>query len=49
VESWYLAVDAEDLAVTYRFLLSEKYGIGWGPDGQRRERFRTWKEAIRNA
>ncbi|MBT8250120.1 MAG: NUDIX domain-containing protein [Acidimicrobiia bacterium] len=45
----YMAVDAESVDQQFRFRLSGKTGEGWGPDGQRHERFRTWKEALRDA
>lgn len=45
----YLAVDAERVDQQFRFSLSGKTGEGYGPDGQRHERFRTWKEALRDA
>jgi len=48
-EAWYLAIDAEDLSVSYRFRLSGKHGVGQSADGQLHERFRTWKEALRDA
>lgn len=47
-EARYLAV-SDDLAETYRFDLHGKQGEGTGPGGTRHERFRTWKEALRDA
>lgn len=47
-ESRYLAV-ADDLSATYRFDLHGRRGEGVGPDGGVHERFRTWKEALRDA
>jgi hypothetical protein len=47
-ESRYLAV-ADDLAARFRFDLHGKRGRGRGPDGVVHERFRTWKEALRDA
>lgn len=45
----YAAVDADDLGVihTYR-LLADGTGHGDGPDGARHERFRAWKESLRD-
>lgn len=48
-EARYLALWEEDLARTYRFDLHGKRGEGLGPDGKVHERFRTWKEALRDA
>ncbi len=45
--SRYLAV-RDDLAAAYRFELHGRTGTGRGPDGQVHERFRTWKEALRD-
>lgn len=45
--STYLAV-SPDLSATFRFELYGKRGAGWGPDGVRHERFRTWKESLRD-
>ena len=47
-EARYLAV-ADDLSATYRFDLHGRTGRGVGPDGREHERFRTWKEALRDA
>ncbi len=46
-EARYLAV-ADDLSVMWRFDLHGKRGSGVGPDGAEHERFRTWKEALRD-
>jgi hypothetical protein len=46
-EARYLAV-APDASVTHRFDLHGKRGEGTGADGQRHERFRTWKESLRD-
>jgi hypothetical protein len=45
----YVAVDAEDLdrVLTFR-LHSDGSGRGVGPDGAHHERFRSWKEALRD-
>lgn len=49
-EARYLAVDSADLSLHYRFDLSaDGDGAGLGPDGQRHERFRSWKEALRDS
>jgi hypothetical protein len=49
-DAWYLAVDAEDLADQHTFrLYPDGSGEGTGPSGQRHERFRTWKEDLRDA
>lgn len=46
----YLAIDAADLGVAYEFRLDpDGVGSGVGPDGVRHERFRTWKESLRDA
>jgi hypothetical protein len=46
----YLAIDAEDLSRSCTFrLFSDGSGEGVGPDGVRYDRFRTWKEALRDA
>ena len=47
-EAEYLAVKAADPSVQYRFRLSGKTGVGHGPAGDRHERFRTWKESLRD-
>jgi hypothetical protein len=46
----YMALAADDLAERYTFrLFADGRGEGLGPDGARHERFRTWKEALRDA
>jgi len=43
-------VAADDLSLTFTFrLLPDGSGEGKGPDGVQYERFRTWKEALRDA
>lgn len=46
----YMALDAGDLArrCTFR-VFPDKTGEGMGPDGVRHQRFRSWKEALRDA
>ena len=45
----YLAIDAEDLSVQYAFrIYPDGTGHGEAPGGTH-ERFRTWKEALRDA
>jgi len=45
----YLAVDADDLERSYTFTLDpEGGGRGTGPSGTEHERFRTWKEDLRD-
>ena len=45
----YLAVDADDLSRSFTFrLFPDGSGTGKGPDGVAYERFRTWKEALRD-
>ena len=46
----YMAIDADDLTrhCTFR-LFADGHGEGTGPDGVRYERFRTWKEALRDS
>ncbi len=46
-EARYLAV-APDGKEMYRFDLHGKTGVGHGPDGSKHERFRTWKESLRD-
>ena len=46
-EARYMAV-SPDAATSYRFDLHGKRGMGLGPDGRTHERFRTWKEALRD-
>lgn len=46
----YLAVDADDLSISYAFrLYPDGGGEGVGPDGVMHTRFRAWKEALRDA
>ena len=46
----YLALDSEDLGRQHAFrLFADGSGEGIGPDGVRVDRFRTWKEALRDA
>jgi hypothetical protein len=46
----YMALADEDLAERYTFeLLPDGSGHGLGPDGVDHARFRTWKEALRDA
>jgi len=46
----YLALDADDLTTTWTFrLFPDGTGDGDGPDGEVHRRFRTWKEALRDA
>jgi len=46
----YLALAADDLATTWTFrLFRDGTGEGQGPDGAVHRRFRTWKEALRDA
>jgi hypothetical protein len=45
----YLAVAADDAGVQHRFrLFPDGSGEGTGPSGTRHERFRTWKEDLRD-
>lgn len=44
----YAAV-SDDLSEVYVFDLDGKRGNGSGPDGSQHERFRTWKESLRDA
>ena len=48
-EATYLAIDASDTGRRYRFDLHGRTGEGRGPDGALHERFRTWKESLRDA
>jgi hypothetical protein len=43
----YLAI-SDDLTSSYRFELHGRTGEGLGPDAVVHERFRTWKEALRD-
>ena len=46
----YLALDADDLSRAFTFrLFPDGSGQGEGPDGVGYDRFRTWKEALRDA
>ncbi len=46
----YMAVAATDPAERYTFRLwADGRGEGVGPDGRTHERFRSWKEALRDA
>jgi hypothetical protein len=45
----YLAVAADDLATQFSFrLYPDGTGDGVGPSGARHQRFRTWKEDLRD-
>jgi len=44
-ESAYLAIDP-DRGESYEFRLHGKEGVGFGADGVRHTRFRTWKESL---
>ena len=46
----YLAIDAGALSVSYSFrLYPDGTGSGVGADGETHQRFRTWKESLRDA
>jgi len=46
----YLAIDADDLSRAYTFRLSpDGEDSGEGPDCVRYDRFRTWKESLRDS
>ena len=46
----YMALDTDDLARRFTFTLDpEGRGTGTGPDGVVHERFRTWKESLRDS
>ena len=46
----YMAVNADDLSERYTFRLwPDGRGEGAGADGRGHERFRTWKESLRDA
>jgi hypothetical protein len=46
----YMALAADDLRCRYTFrLFPDGTGEGTGPDGRSHTRFRTWKEALRDA
>jgi len=45
----YMAVAADDIHRSFTFrLFPDGSGAGTGPDGANHERFRTWKEALRD-
>ena len=45
----YMAIDSGDLATSFEFrLLPDGTGHGTGPGGTRHERFRAWKEDLRD-
>ncbi|MEM8903462.1 MAG: hypothetical protein AAGA17_00790 [Actinomycetota bacterium] len=45
----YLAIDPQDPSTTHRFdLHPDGRGTGTGPSGSTHERFRTWKEDLRD-
>lgn len=48
-EATYLAIDAGDSNRRHRFALHGRTGEGIGADGRPHERFRTWKESLRDA
>lgn len=46
----YMALDADDVSIRYTFRLwPDGRAEGRGPDGVLHERFRMWKEALRDA
>ena len=46
----YMALAAGDPSITFTFrLFADGHGEGLGPDGVVHARFRTWKEALRDA
>ena len=46
----YAAIDADNTSQSYTFRLqADGTASGEGPDGQTHTRFRTWKEALRDA
>jgi hypothetical protein len=46
----YAAIDAEELPRLFSFrLFPDGSGSGEGPDGVSYDRFRTWKEALRDS
>lgn len=46
----YMAIDADDLTRMFTFrLFADGTGEGMGPDGAQHARFRSWKEALRDA
>jgi hypothetical protein len=49
-DSRYMALASDDLSERYTFrLFPDGTGVGVGPDGVEHARFRTWKEALRDA
>jgi hypothetical protein len=49
-DSRYMALNADDVAERYTFRLwPNGRGEGTGADGRTHERFRTWKESLRDA
>jgi hypothetical protein len=49
-DSRYMALNADDIAERYTFRLwPNGRGEGTGADGRTHERFRTWKESLRDA
>ena len=45
----YMAIASDDLSEQYTFrLFPDGTGTGTGPDGVEQNRFRTWKEALRD-
>jgi len=49
-DACYLAVAADDLGDTWTFrLFPDGSGMGVGPSGTTHQRFRTWKEDLRDA
>ena len=45
----YMAIRSDDLGVQYTFrLFADGHGEGTGPDGASHERFRSWKESLRD-
>ena len=45
----YVAIDADDLTTSFEFrLLPDGTGHGTGPGGTRHDRFRAWKEDLRD-
>ena len=47
-EARYMAI-ADDLSAMFRFDLSGRTGSGIGADGREHNRFRSWKESLRDA
>lgn len=49
-DSRYMALAADDLTRQFTFrLYPDGHGEGVGPDGESYQRFRTWKEALRDS